>query len=154
MSSIIIIIIIITRPQAALWAAGLAWIVGPGLRQLFFLKFSKMVNWKVNEWPQNWSKGTQNGPNPKWPELTKIAKKRGPKWPKMGWMSENKHTKRSPSDFCSSCNRFEWSHDQFTAILNVKKNHAYLAWNYPRILCLRLVVDQPLNYLSCQNCWN
>ena len=45
--------------------------------------------------------------------LPKMAKKIA-KWQKMVWMSEKWHPKPSPSDFCSSCDHFEWSHDQFT----------------------------------------
>ena len=44
---------------------------------------------------------------------------KGPKWPKLAWMSEKWHPKPSPLDFCSSCDRFEWSHDQFTTILSL-----------------------------------
>ena len=49
-----------------------------------------------------------------WP---KKAEK-GPKRPKIAWMSEKWHPKSSPLVFCFSCNHFEWSHDQFTTILS------------------------------------
>ena len=47
---------------------------------------------------------------------------KGPKWPKLAWMSEKWHPKPSPLDFCFSCGHFEWSYDQFTSILSLEPN--------------------------------
>ena len=44
---------------------------------------------------------------------------KGPKWQKMVWISDKWHSKPSPSDFCSSCDCFEWSYDQFMTILTL-----------------------------------
>ena len=59
----------------------------------------------------------------------KLANNRqkGPRWPKMACTSGKWHPKPSPSEFCSSCNRFEWSHDQFTTILSLGKNRPKMA---------------------------
>ena len=58
--------------------------------------------------------------------------KKGPKWQKMVWMSEKWHPKPSPSDFCSSCDCFEWSYDQFTTILTLGPKLAKSGQKWPK----------------------
>ena len=57
---------------------------------------------------------------------------KGPKWQKMVWISDKWHSKPSPSDFCSSCDCFEWSYDQFMTILTLGPKLAKSGQKWPK----------------------
>ncbi len=65
------------------------------------------------------------------PKRPKMAEK-GPKWQKMVWISDKWHSKPSPSDFCSSCDCFEWSYDQFMTILTLGPKLAKSGQKWPK----------------------
>ena len=58
--------------------------------------------------------------------------KKGPKWPKLAWITRKWHPKPSPFDFCFSCGHFKWSHDQFTTILSLGPKLAKNSWKGPK----------------------
>ena len=65
---------------------------------------------------------------------------KGPKWPKMARMSEKWHPNPSPLDFCLSCDRFEWSFDQFTTILS-------LGPKWPKIILMKSFTFAPFVFV-------
>ena len=71
-----------------------------------------------------------------WPKMAN----QGPKWPQMARMSEKWHPNPSPLDFCLSCDRFEWSFDQFTTILS-------LGPKWPKIILMKSFTFAPFVFV-------
>ena len=83
-----------------------------------------VVTWPIFDNLEFWAKFCKKRP--------KMAEK-GPKWQKMVWISDKWHSKPSPSDFCSSCDCFEWSYDQFMTILTLGPKLAKNGRKRPRM---------------------
>ena len=82
-----------------------------------------VVTWPIYDNLEFWAKFCKKRP--------KMAEK-GPKWQKMVWISDKWHSKPSPSDFCSSCDCFEWSYDQFMTILTLGPKLAKSGQKWPK----------------------